>query len=150
MRFYYDPLTEFDRLFDDAFSSRFRPSSTVTEIGRGIEGGAATFRPRMDLHENSENNIITATFDLPGMKREDVTVDVHHDHLIISGEINVSQKRDEGGYAVRERSCGKFSRTLALPPGTKHEEVKAKMENGVLTVTFPKAQQQQPQRIAIA
>jgi HSP20 family protein len=73
----------------------------------------------MDLHENSEKNTVTATFDLPGSKQEDVKVDIHGDRLTISGERGVDQTRDEDGYSVRERSWGKFSRTLLLPQGTK-------------------------------
>jgi len=148
MSFYYDPFTEFDRLFDDAFSSRFRPASALTEGGR--ETREAAFRPRMDLHEDPESNTVAAVFDLPGLKQEDVRVDIHSDRLTISGEKQVDQKRDEAGYSVRERAYGKFTRTLILPQGTKPEDVKAKMENGVLTVCFPKAQpQQQPKRIDI-
>lgn len=133
MRFYYDPFSEFDRLFDDAFSSRFlRPITGLgtTETGRDI------FRPRfvvdspicvladidgrrMDVHENAENNTVTATFDLPGVKPEHVNIDVNQDRLTISGESSVTQERDERGYTVRERSWGKFSRTLMLPQGTK-------------------------------
>ncbi|KIK90514.1 hypothetical protein PAXRUDRAFT_676989 [Paxillus rubicundulus Ve08.2h10] len=149
MSFYYDPFTEFDRLFDDAFSSRFRPASALTE-GGGRETREVAFRPRMDLHEDSESNTVTAVFDLPGLKQEDVRVDIHSDRLTISGEKKVDQRRDEAGYSVRERAYGKFTRTLILPQGTKPEDVKAKMESGALTVTFPKAQaQQQPRRIDI-
>ncbi|KAF8840836.1 small heat shock protein [Paxillus ammoniavirescens] len=148
MSFYYDPFTEFDRLFDDAFSSRFRPASALTEAGR--DAREVTFRPRMDLHEDPESNTVSAIFDLPGLKQEDVRVDIHSDRLTVSGEKKVDQQRDEAGYSVRERSYGKFTRTLILPQGTKPEDVKAKMESGVLTVTFPKAQPQpQPKRIDV-
>ncbi|KAF9244655.1 small heat shock protein [Melanogaster broomeanus] len=148
MSLYYDPFTEFDRLFDDAFHSRFRPTAAITEGGR--EPRETVFRPKMDLYENKEQNTVTATFDLPGLKQEDVKVDVNGDRLIVSGERSVDQTRDEAGYSVRERSWGRFSRTLILPQGTKPEDIKATMEHGVLAVTFPKAQPaQQPKRITI-
>lgn len=73
----------------------------------------------MDVHENSETNSVTASFELPGLKPEDVNIDVNQDRLTISGETSASQKRDESGYTVRERSWGKFARTLMLPQGTK-------------------------------
>lgn len=73
----------------------------------------------MDVHENAETNTVTATFDLPGMTPEQVNIDVNQDRLTISGETSSSQERDERGYTVRERSWGKFSRTLMLPQGTK-------------------------------
>lgn len=72
----------------------------------------------MDVHENAENNTVTVAFDLPGIKPEEVNIDVNQDRLTISGETSSSQQRDERGYTVRERSCGKFSRTLMLPQGT--------------------------------
>lgn len=73
----------------------------------------------MDVHENPETNTATASFDLPGVKPDEVNIDVHQDRLTISGETSTTQQRDESGYTVRERSWGKFSRTLMLPQGTK-------------------------------
>jgi HSP20 family protein len=73
----------------------------------------------MDLHENKENNSVTATFELPGLKKEDVQIDVHNGRLSVSGESRLSTEHEESGYAVRERRFGKFSRTLQLPQGVK-------------------------------
>ena len=73
----------------------------------------------MDLHEDSEKNIVTASFELPGLKKEDVNIDVHDGRLAVSGETKISSNHEENGYAVRERRFGKFSRTLQLPRGVK-------------------------------
>jgi HSP20 family protein len=84
------------------------------------------------------------------MKREDVAIEVHNDHLIISGEANVSSERNEGDYTVSERKFGKFSRSVKLPKGVKPEDVTAKMEDGLLSVTFPATQPENaPSRITI-
>ncbi|KAG2346695.1 small heat shock protein [Suillus weaverae] len=139
---HYDPFTEFERLFDDAFSARFRPS----DANRAIESGsrAATFRPnRMDLIENKDSNEVTALFDFPGMKSNEININVHQNRLVVSGETRKEDQREEGDYAVHERTYGKLSRTLQLPVGTKPEEIRAKMENGVLEVTFPKIGKEQ-------
>ncbi|TFK69561.1 HSP20-like chaperone [Pluteus cervinus] len=105
----------------------------------------------MDLHENTESNLVTATFELPGLKKEDVQIDVHNGRLSVSAESKISSEHEEKGYAVRERRYGKVSRTLQLPQGVKDEEIKASMENGVLTVTFPKsAPELAPKKITIA
>ncbi|KIM62562.1 hypothetical protein SCLCIDRAFT_96599, partial [Scleroderma citrinum Foug A] len=147
--FYYDPFTEFDRLFDDAFISRFRPGTGLTDP-TPTSRSDIVFRPRLDLQENPDTNTVTAKFELPGINPNDVRVEVQNDRLTVGGETTVSETREEGDYVVRERSCGKFSRTLSLSPGTKPEDVKAKMEHGVLTVTFPKASpEQQPRRITV-
>ena len=69
----------------------------------------------MDIHEDAEKNAVTATFELPGLKKEDVSIDVQNDVLTVSGESKISEERDENGYAVRERRYGKFSRSIPLP-----------------------------------
>ena len=74
---------------------------------------------RMDVHEDEKTNTVTATFELPGLKKEDVNIDVQNNVLTISGETKISSERDENGYAVRERRYGKFSRSIPLPQGVK-------------------------------
>ncbi|ETW79669.1 hypothetical protein HETIRDRAFT_477240 [Heterobasidion irregulare TC 32-1] len=153
--FFYEPfysLSDFDRLFDEAFSAR--ADNQVQR--RGVQGSQNTltstaFRPRVDVHENKEANTITAMFELPGLKKEDVQIDVHNNRLTVAGENKVDSQRNEDGYAIRERRYGKFSRTLPLPQGIKDEEIKASMTDGVLTVTFPKAAPEaSPKKITIA
>lgn len=73
----------------------------------------------IDLHEDAEKNVITATFELPGLKKEDVSIDVHNNVLTVSGETKQSEERTEGGYSVRERRFGKFSRSLSMAQGVK-------------------------------
>ncbi|KAF8919222.1 HSP20-like chaperone, partial [Mucidula mucida] len=105
----------------------------------------------MDLHEDAEKNIVTASFELPGLKKEDVNIDVHDGRLTITGESRISTEREEEGYAVKERKFGKFARTLRLPQGVKEEQINASLENGVLTVTFPKVlPEAAPRKITIS
>ena len=73
----------------------------------------------MDLHENSETKIVTATFELPGLKSEDVAIEVNGNRLTVSGESKRSENYDKNGFSVRERSYGKFSRSLHIPQGIK-------------------------------
>ena len=79
----------------------------------------------MDLHEDTQQNLVTATFELPGLSKENVSIDVHNNVLTVSGESKVVSeeeptKRDENGYyAVRERRFGRFARSIPLPPGVK-------------------------------
>ncbi|KAI0318967.1 small heat shock protein [Amylostereum chailletii] len=173
--FFYEPfysLSDFDRLFDEAFSAR-QSDGNGRQLQRQNSNTRAlasnSLRPkyglsilasppfiltnprRMDVHENKDSNTVTATFELPGLKKEDVNIDVHNNVLTISGESKVDTERNEEGYAVRERRYGRFSRSVPLPQGIKNEEIKAAMENGVLTVTFPKsAPESAPKKIAIA
>ncbi|TFK38560.1 HSP20-like chaperone [Crucibulum laeve] len=153
---FYEPFSDFDRLFDEAFNSRVGNNNQIqrgqsNQAGEGRNAVAPAFKPRMDLHENSETNTVTASFEFPGLKKEDIQIDLHNGRLTVSAESNISKDHDENGYAVRERRFGKFSRTLQLPQGIKDEEIKASMDNSVLTVTFPKsAPELAPKKISIA
>ena len=73
----------------------------------------------MDVHEDAQNNTVTATFELPGLAKENVSIDVHQNTLTVSGESKVEETKDENGWAVRERRFGKFSRSIPLPEGIK-------------------------------
>ena len=73
----------------------------------------------MDLHEDAEKNIVTASFELPGVEKQDVQIDIHNGRLTVSAETKVAEQYEEHGFAVRERRLGKFARTLQLPQGVK-------------------------------
>ena len=78
---------------------------------------------RMDLHEDKEKNLVTAQFELPGLTKDKVNIDLHDNVLTVSGESSISTEHDEKGYAVRERRYGKFSRSLPVPQGIKVRRV---------------------------
>lgn len=73
----------------------------------------------MDICLDEKANTVTAMFDLPGIHKKDVSIDVHNNILSVSGETKGTAEREEEGYTLRERRYGKFSRSLSLPPGTK-------------------------------
>ncbi|KAL5501765.1 hypothetical protein ACEPAH_9025 [Sanghuangporus vaninii] len=159
--YYYEPffsLDDFQRLFDDFFDRSERSTDRPVgerQVSRREEGGqrslARGFQPRMDIHEASDQNVVTATFELPGLTKENVQIDVQPGRLTVSGEQTVSNDVDEKGFVHRERRYGRFERSLPLPSGAKPTDIKASMENGVLSVTFPKTSPEQvPQRITIA
>ncbi|KZT66196.1 HSP20-like chaperone [Daedalea quercina L-15889] len=144
-------LADFDRLFDEAFSARNGGSPNNGRQLQKQDSSSRWLRPRMDLHEDAQQNLVTATFELPGLNKENVSIDVHNGVLAVSGESKIEENHDEHGYAVRERRFGKFSRSLPLPQGVKEENIRASMENGVLTVTFPKTTPEMaPKKITIS
>ena len=73
----------------------------------------------MDLREDPNANSVTAVFELPGLTKEDVHIDVQNNRLMISGEAKASSDHEEDGWVIRERTRGSFSRTLQLPTGVK-------------------------------
>ncbi|KAJ7445811.1 small heat shock protein [Mycena galericulata] len=150
--FYYDPFYDFERVLNDTFG-RLSNTSTSQAVQRQGENDdfQRALRPRMDLHEDDAANTVTATFELPGIKKEDVQIDVRNGRLSISAESKISEEHEKDGYAIRERRYGKIARTLQLPEGVKENEVKASMDNGVLTIKFPKTTPEQaPKKITIA
>jgi HSP20 family protein len=68
----------------------------------------------MDAYENADNTV-TASFELPGLKKEDVKIDVQPGRLTVSGECTGSSEGAKDSYAIRERRLGRFSRTIPLP-----------------------------------
>ena len=142
-QFFYEPfysLSDFDRLFDEAFNARNGSDRSQNGAGQLARQGSSlsNLRPkyvalshpsrdilvliyfcRMDVHEDKEKNVVTATFELPGLKKEDVQVNVQNGLLTVSGETKSESDKEEQGYAVRERRYGKISRTLRLPEGVK-------------------------------
>ncbi|KAF5348532.1 hypothetical protein D9756_009543 [Leucocoprinus leucothites] len=147
--FMYEPYYNFDRFLEQALRSPMNTSDS-SQVERASSFAPRAFKPRMDLHEDTDRNLVTATFELPGVNRSDVQLDVHDGLLTVAAETKFSTEHEESGYAVRERQFGKFSRSLRLPLGTKDTDIKASMSDGVLTITFPKrSPEQEPRKIAI-
>ena len=71
----------------------------------------------MDLHEDIEKNLVTATFELPGFSEDEVQVDFQNGKLSVSAETKKQEEHAETGYTLRERLHGKLSRTLKLAEG---------------------------------
>ncbi|OVA17736.1 Alpha crystallin/Hsp20 domain [Macleaya cordata] len=104
--------------------------------------------PQIDWKETPEAHIIKA--DLPGLKKEEVKVEVEEGKVIqISGERNVEKEDKNDKWHRVERSRGKFVRRFRLPENAKVDQVKASMENGVLTVTIPKEEVKKPEVKAV-
>ncbi|XP_047956615.1 class I heat shock protein-like [Salvia hispanica] len=103
---------------------------------------------RIDWKETAEAHVFKA--DLPGLKKEEVKVEVEDGNVLqISGERSRDKEEKNDTWHRIERSSGKFLRRFRLPENVKMEEVKAGMENGVLTVTVPKAEVKKPEVKAI-
>ena len=97
----------------------------------------------VNVREEDDAYVLSAL--VPGLKAEDLNIQVLDDVLRIEGEY----KLDENQYLVQELPSGSFSRTLRLPASIEADSVEAKIANGVLTLTLPKAESAKPKRIQI-
>ena len=123
-----------DRLFDDAFT---RPIS--------MSGGSVL--PAIDLYQNANEVVVKAA--LPSLKAEDVQISITADVLTLRGEFKQESEQKETTYHIREQRYGSFERSLALPTDVQTDKAKADFENGVLTITLPKAEAVKPKTISI-
>jgi len=89
--------------------------------------------------------------DLPGFKKEDISVELENGYLTISAskDIDKEENKESGGYIRKERWFGSCSRSFYIGDGVRSEDIKAKMENGILHMTVPKATQQLPKKNTI-
>ena len=100
--------------------------------------------PALDVYDDEDT--VTVQLEVAGVKKDDFDLSLEDDVLTISG-----QRESERGESFRsEREFGSFSRSITLPSPVKAEEVKADYENGILTVTLPKAEEAKPKKIQVS
>jgi HSP20 family protein len=109
--------------------------------------GARPWAPAVDIAETE--NELTLKADIPGVKLEDVNIEVENGTLSISGSRTVENEEAKGGYHRQERSFGTFRRAFVLPETVDIEKVGAEYSDGVLTVTLPKKELAKPRTIKI-
>ena len=122
--------------------------SLASPPGSGLQrsGGAslpsAFWAPQVEVFERGTNLVIRA--DLPGLKREDVSVEVEDDALVIRGERHNELDDQREGFYRSERSYGSFYRVIPLPDGTDESQVNAAFRDGVLEITLPRPAERRP------
>jgi HSP20 family protein len=126
-----------DKLFEDSVVRPSRGSAALGEVPI----------PALDIYQTPSDVVVKAT--LPGLKPEDVTIDISGDVLTIKGETKAEQEVRKEDYLYQERRYGAFSRSVILPRGLRTEKCEATMEDGVLTLTIPKAEQVKPKAIKV-
>ncbi len=124
-----------DRFFDDPWSHRPR-------LGRWIEAQPLP----LDVYEEGPDVVVKAS--LPGVRPEDVELNVSRDTLALKVESKAEEVKEESYYR-RERRPGSLRRVVSLPVGLSAEKADARFEHGVLTVRIPKAEEARPRTIKI-
>ncbi|WP_263833732.1 Hsp20/alpha crystallin family protein [Sulfurospirillum oryzae] len=122
----FNPSKEFQE-FENQFFKLF-PTTDVS--------GISTFKPAVSTREDDSAYHIEV--DLPGIKKENIHVDVKDHQIIISGERKFKKERTEKDYYMVESSYGKFERSFSLPESVDIEKIEAHGQDGVLEITLPK------------
>jgi len=132
-------LHEMERMFEENIHRPFF-GFNMTPLRHVFQelGSYGDFTPICDVFE--EGNEVVVKSDLPGMNKEDVSVKLVDNTLVISGERRTEAKVERKDYLRIERSLGTFSRTVGLPEGIDAEHVKASFKDGVLEVRIPKTE----------
>jgi len=129
----WEPFRELNTLHDEMdrfFASLWPNGEREAAVG-------AVWAPAIDVYEEKDRYVIKA--ELPGVKREDVTLSVEQDVLTIKGERRYEKEEKEEGFLRKESVYGTFQRTLQLPQSVKTEAVNAEFKEGVLKISLPKA-----------
>ncbi|HEX5810247.1 MAG TPA: Hsp20/alpha crystallin family protein [Anaerolineales bacterium] len=124
-----------DRLFDDAFT---RPINLR-------DGGWSA--PAIDMYQTDDEVVVRAA--LPGFKADEVQINVTGDVLTLRGEIKQQEEKKERSWHIREHRWGSFERSVSLPTDVTADQAVADFENGILTITLPKAEEVKPKTISV-
>jgi HSP20 family protein len=126
-------LTAFERDVDRLFERFFR-GGTLAPFGESW----GAFSPSVDVVETEDEIKVSA--ELPGLEDKDIEVSLDRGVLTISGEKSEEHKEERENYYRAERTYGSFRRAISLPTDVNEDEVEAVFQNGVLTITMPKAE----------
>ena len=107
-----------------------------------------SFSPPTELTETDKSYFLSV--DLPGMKKEDIKIEVLENSLVISGERQSVKKTGTDGYQRTEKTYGSFKRTFSLPKAVDAENIQAQHQHGVLEITIPKSQEVKSRKIEIS
>ena len=130
---------EMDRLFTQFFR---RGDGEEATWGQGV------WAPPVDIYETDDAFVLKA--ELPGFRKEDVTIEMQENRLIIRGERKREEEVKEDKYHRIERAYGRFERSFWLPTTVDSEKIQATFKDGVLELRLPKSEAAKPKRIAIA
>jgi HSP20 family protein len=134
---------EVDRLFEDFF----RGWGRSPWVGRGLVTAGQEFLPSVDLREGVQEFTVTA--EIPGLSKEELNVTITEDSVTLKGERKEESEKEKASYHYKETAYGAFQRVIPLPAKIKPDEAKARLKDGVLTLTLPKAEASKGKQVTV-
>lgn len=132
----------------DPFRDLTQMQSQLTRLMDQVWGGREeSWLPAVDVFDKADAVVLKA--ELPGMDPDQVHIEVEDNVLTLKGERRFEEKVEDERYYRIERRFGSFQRSLALPQGARTDEIEAAYQDGILTITVPKAEEVKPKRIPI-
>jgi len=127
---------EFDKLFEDFWR---RPFGSLLNLERFLPAEFRTPSVALDVYEEKDDVVVKA--DMPGLKKEEIEVNLSGNTLTITGERKKSEEVKEKSYYRAERSYGMFRRSVELPADVQADKVTASFKDGVLEIRLPKSEE---------
>lgn len=141
----FDPFRELDRLQNEV--NRLFEGYTAQPTERSAGVPARVWSPAVDVVENENAVILRA--ELPGMRQEDIDIELTGDTLTLRGERRFENEERKDNYVRVERSYGRFQRSFTLGVPVQHDKVNATYRDGVLEVTLPKSEETKPRKVQV-
>ena len=140
-------LSDFPRMGFDPFAEMRRMQNEMNRLFSGV--GFATARDFPPINIWLGDNSVVVTAELPGVTRDDVTLNLQDDVLTLEGKREPRHQQEDGNWQRRERSYGSFSRAVQLPFRIDPDKVQARFNNGVLEVELERLEADRPKKIEI-
>lgn len=140
---------EVDRLFDQFFRGWGGPFAPGWPGARWPALSAETpeFLPVVNLKETQDDYVVTA--EVPGLDKKELEITLTDDSVTLKGERKAEKNADEENYHYQEASYGRFERLVSLPGRIKTVDAKARLKDGVLTLTLPKAEESKRKEVKV-
>jgi HSP20 family protein len=144
----WDPFADLSRIQRQFERSFFAPRGNATNrSGNPVNPPLASFVPAVDVFEDEEGLVLRT--ELPGVKREDVEIELADNVLTLKGERKLESQPEGRRYHRVERAHGSFVRQFQLPTNVDGTQIEAQLLDGVLTVKLPKKPEQKSRRIEV-
>ncbi|MFW7377669.1 MAG: Hsp20/alpha crystallin family protein [Oligoflexus sp.] len=140
---YMNPWSQFFKDFDNMF----RDFDRRLDQGQDNVQSVVDWRPSYDLKETDKEYVLS--MDLPGMKRDQINIELQGDRLLISGERKDERKEEENAQYLVQKTYGRFQNVFSLPEGLNRDQIEADYEDGVLYLVIPKSEETEAKKIRI-
>ena len=139
--------------FEDMVRLQREVNRLFEDNGRGgranpEHASARTWAPAVDIHEDADS--ITVKADLPGLRQEDIDIELHGDTLTLKGTREFTDTQRKDSYVRVERSYGQFQRSFTVGVPVRADAVSASYKDGVLEVTLPKSEETKPKKVTVS